>query len=110
MVLRPGTSRRMEQMGEELDPFGDTRAGPRKVGVSVNRIDRGARNRRHRAGKLDRAIEPIAAWRNDDQLGLGFTDVMPRDALRVGARLSDRLVPARYANPLRNPVARAEEW
>jgi hypothetical protein len=44
MILRPGTTRRMEQMGEEFDAFGDPWARSCEVRVGIHGIDARARN------------------------------------------------------------------
>src|SRR5579875_1110255 len=76
-----------------LDGF---QAGPERVALQ-------------HAELLERALDAEAAWRYEDQVGVGRGDLLEFDPWRMLPSVAEQISPARNCDQLRHPVA-ARHW
>jgi len=64
---------------------------------------------REPTGDGDRILQPIAAGGDDQNLGIGCRDVVPGNAPRIAAGLTEGVFAASGGNHFRHPVAATEK-
>ena len=103
----------VQDVGEQLEPVDEPRAGPREVRRGVDRDDAPGAERpqpvREQRGLLVRARRVVAARHADDDLGLGGGDHLPGRVSRVLAGEAEHVLAARHLDELRRPVAGDED-
>ena len=103
----------MEDVGEQLQPVDDPRAGAREVRRGVDRDHAARPQRLELVGVglrlLQRALGVVAARHHHDDLGRGRGHLLPTARLRRLARQPEHVEAARVLDHLRRPVARAED-